>query len=60
VGSTHNKGKKESAYARLREQGILFDQSCPADICHPEFNLGCPVYFDLSVSDIFCFFSGAA
>jgi len=33
----------------LREQGITSDQSRPGDIYHPDFTLGRPAYFDLSV-----------
>jgi len=33
----------------LREQGISSYQSHPGDIYHPDFNLGHPAYFDLSV-----------
>ena len=33
----------------LREQGISSDQSRPGDIYHPDFHLGHPAYFDLSV-----------
>ena len=33
----------------LREQGISSDQSRPGDIYHPDFHLGRPAYFDLSV-----------
>jgi len=33
----------------LREQGISSEQSRPGDIYHPDFLLGCPAYFDLSV-----------
>jgi len=33
----------------LQEQGIASDQSHPEDIYHPDFTLGCPAYFDLSV-----------
>ena len=33
----------------LREQGISSDQSCPGDIYHPDFHLGRPAYFDLSI-----------
>ena len=49
----------------LREQGIPSDRSRPGDIYHPDFHLGRPAYFDLSVRSttqsavtIFCFFSG--
>jgi len=34
----------------LREQGIASDQSHPGDIYHPEFILGHPAYFDVSVT----------
>ena len=33
----------------LREQSIASDQSRPGDIYHPDFTLGRPAYFDLSV-----------
>ena len=33
----------------LREQSIASDQSHPGDIYHPDFTLGRPAYFDLSV-----------
>ena len=33
----------------LHEQGIASDQSRPGDIYHPDFVLGRPAYFDLSV-----------
>ena len=33
----------------LPEQGIASDQSHPGDIYHPDFTLGHPAYFDLSV-----------
>ena len=33
----------------LREQGISTDQSRLGDIYHPDFHLGRPAYFDLSV-----------
>ena len=33
----------------LREQGISSGQSRPGDIYHPDFRLGRPAYFDLSV-----------
>ena len=33
----------------LREQGISSDQSRPGDVYHPDFHLGRPAYFDLSV-----------
>ena len=33
----------------LREQGISSDQSHPVDTYHPDFLLGHPVYFDMSV-----------
>ena len=33
----------------LREQGISSDQSRPGNIYHPDFHLGRPAYFDLSV-----------
>ena len=33
----------------LREQGIPSDRSRPGDIYHPDFHLGRPAYFDLSV-----------
>ena len=33
----------------LRKQGISSDQSRPGDIYHPDFHLGRPAYFDLSV-----------
>ena len=33
----------------LWEQGISSDQFRPGDIYHPDFNLGRPAYFDLSI-----------
>ena len=33
----------------FREQGISSDQSRPGDLYHPDFHLGRPDYFDLSV-----------
>ena len=33
----------------LRQQAISSDQSRPGDIYHPDFHLGRPAYFDLSV-----------
>ena len=37
------------ANSQLREQGIPSDRSRPGDIYHPDFHLGRPAYFDLSV-----------
>ena len=36
----------------LWEQGISSDQSRPGDIYHPDFFLGHPAYFDISVRSI--------